>query len=95
MRRDESRHIAYGIFLLSRLIAEHGDEVWDTINRRMGELLPLALAIVTEVFDRYDEMPFGLELDEFVGFANSQFASRLARLERARSQTVDDILGDD
>jgi len=91
LKRDESRHIAYGVFLLSRLVAEHGEPVWEAIQHRMGELMPLAIGTIGEIFAAYDEMPFGLVLDDFVGFATSQFESRFARLERARSQTLEEI----
>ena len=37
VKRDESRHIAYGVYLLSRLVAED-PSVWDAIEQRMGEL---------------------------------------------------------
>jgi len=92
LKKDESRHIAYGVFLLSRLTAEHGDPVWEAIQRRMGELMPLAIGTISEIFDAYQEMPFGLELESFVGFASAQFESRLARLERARDLSLDSIL---
>lgn len=82
LTRDESRHIAYGVHLLTRLVEEHGDELLQAIHRRMGELLPTALAVVQEIFASYDEMPFGLRLEEFVDIATNQFASRLARIER-------------
>jgi ribonucleoside-diphosphate reductase beta chain len=91
LKRDESRHIAYGVYLLSRLVAEHGEPIWDAIQRRMGELMPLALGTIGEIFAAYDEMPFGLALDDFVGFATTQFESRFARLERARGQTLEEI----
>jgi ribonucleoside-diphosphate reductase beta chain len=93
LRRDEARHIAYGVFLLSRLIAEHGDEVWNTVEERLNELLPLAMGIVGEVFEPYAEPPFGLRIDEFAEFAMSQFGKRAARLEKARGQTLADVLG--
>ena len=84
VKRDESRHIAYGVYLLSRLV--HADPaLWDVIESRMNELLPVALGVVTETFALYDEMPFGLELDEFVGYATDQFGKRVARIERARA----------
>ena len=51
----------------------------------MNELLPLALGVVTETFSLYDPMPFGLELDEFVGYATGQFKKRYARIEGARA----------
>ena len=92
LKKDESRHIAYGVFLLSRLVAEHGEEVWEAIQSRMGELMPLAIGTIGEIFDAYQEMPFGLELEHFVNFASAQFESRLARLERARSQSLESVL---
>jgi ribonucleoside-diphosphate reductase beta chain len=91
LKRDESRHIAYGTYLLSRLIAEHGDPVWNAINSRMGELMPLAIGVITEIFDAYDGMPFGLELADFVDHATGQFQSRFMQLERARTQRLNDI----
>jgi ribonucleoside-diphosphate reductase beta chain len=93
LRRDEARHIAYGVYLLSRLVAEHGDAVWGTIEQRLNELLPLAMGIVGEVFEPYPVPPFGLKLEDFVDFALSQFSKRVARLEKARGQTLEDVLG--
>ena len=87
LKRDESRHIAYGVYLLSRLVAEHGDEVRTAVDRRMGELLPLALATIQEIFNTYEEMPFGLRLEDFVEYAMAQFQSRLGRIERATTGT--------
>lgn len=93
LRRDEARHIAYGVYLLSRLVAEHGDEVWGTIEGKLNELLPLAMGIVGEVFEPYPVPPFGLKLEDFADFALSQFGKRVARLEKARGQTLDEVLG--
>jgi ribonucleoside-diphosphate reductase beta chain len=93
LRRDESRHIAFGVYLLSRLLAEHGDEVWNTIEARLNELLPVAMGVVGEVFEAYETPPFGLRMEDFAGFAMSQFGKRLARLEKAREQTLADVLG--
>jgi len=81
IKRDEARHIAYGIFLLSRLIAEHTD-LWPVAQSRMLELLEPALGVVEETFALYDPMPFGLVLDDFLGFATSQFSKRMERIER-------------
>jgi len=90
LKLDESRHIAYGIFLLSRLLAEDPD-LWDVINDTMNDLLIPTLGIITEVFDAYDVMPFDLEEMEFIDFATSQFDKRYARLEKARSASLDDV----
>ena len=83
VKQDESRHIAYGIYLLARLAAEDGG-AWSVIQERMNELLPLALAIVSETFEPYEVPPFGLGEEEFVEYATSQFQKRLERIERAR-----------
>jgi ribonucleoside-diphosphate reductase beta chain len=92
LKRDESRHLAYGVFLLSRLVAEHGEPVWNAIEERMQELMPLTLESVEEVFAAYDVVPFGLQRDDFMAYAMTQFQNRLTRIEKARQQTVDEVL---
>ena len=91
LKSDEARHLAYGVFLLSRLVAEHGDGVWQVIERRMNALLPVALDLIREMFDRYDAMPFGLRLEEFSDFATAQFQRRFERIEKARRQTFEEV----
>ena len=80
VKQDESRHIAYGVHLLTRLVAaDHA--LWDVVEERMGALLPLALGVVEEGFARYgDTSPFGLEKDEIAAFAAGQFQARLERI---------------
>lgn len=94
LKQDESRHLAFGVYFLSRLTAEHGDEVWHAIESRMNEMLPLALGMIDEIFASYDELPFGLELSTFVNYATVQFQKRYARIERAREQSIDEIQAD-
>lgn len=89
LERDESRHIAYGVHLLERLIAAHGDPVWRAIQTRFEALLPLALGVVGEIFAAYDPMPFGLVPDDFLAHAVAQFERRLARLERVLGRAPD------
>ena len=85
IKRDESRHIAYGVHLLSRLAAAGGEEVWAAIQRRLTQLLPAAIGVIGELFSAYERMPFGLDLEEFTDYAQRQFASRVNRIERARA----------
>ncbi len=85
LKQDESRHLAYGVHLLSRLVAEHGEEVWEAIDARMNHLLPIALGMVDEVFDQYEELPFGLQKETFLNFATSQFQKRYQRVMQART----------
>jgi len=92
IKRDESRHIAYGVYLLSRLVAEEPD-VWDVIEARMQELFPYALGVVTETFEQYEGgvTPFGLELSTFADFAAAQFGKRYDRISRARGKSLAEI----
>jgi ribonucleoside-diphosphate reductase beta chain len=92
VKRDESRHLAYGVYLLSRLVAEHGERLWQEIQQRMEVLLPTAIGVIPEIFARYDVMPFGLRIEEFTDFAMLQFQHRFSRIERARGQTLDALL---
>ena len=82
---DEQRHLAYGLFVLSRLIGE-GPDVWQTISARMEELLPLTVGIVSEFFESYDPMPFGLSLEDTVQDAIARFATRWAALEEVKQR---------
>jgi len=82
---DEERHMAYGLFLLARLVAAD-DRVWDAIGRRMDALMPDTLGIVSEFFQPYDTMPFGLTLQATVEYAMARFAGRWASLEQARER---------
>lgn len=92
MMQDESRHIAFGVYLLSRLIAEHGDPVWHAIQERMNLLLPDALGVVQEVFEPYEpNMPFGLDKQEFLNYAMVQFTRRDNRLARARRLSLEQL----
>ena len=90
LKQDESRHIAYGVYLISRLIAAD-DALWDVAEATMNELLGPALGVVGDIFGSYAVMPFGLEEGVFADYAIDQFQKRLARIERARGATLEDI----
>lgn len=96
VKRDEARHIAYGIYLLARLV-QADPALWDVVEARMNELLPAARGVVEESFEGYDPVPFGLVPEEFVAYATGQFQKRYARIERARtaSSVAELELGDD
>lgn len=93
LRADESRHLAYGVYLLSRLVAEHGESVWQAIETRMSHLLPYALGVVQDIFTPYEKMPFGLEMESFLEFAMGQFQKRIQRVEKAQRQTLEEVNG--
>lgn len=91
LKQDESRHIAYGIYLLSRLVA--GDaNLWDVLEDQMNRLLPSALGVIGDVFAQYDPVPFGLVEEDFIDYGLAQFQKRLTRLEHARNMTPTEIV---
>ncbi|MFS8640332.1 MAG: R2-like ligand-binding oxidase [Symbiobacteriaceae bacterium] len=91
LQRDESRHIAYGVFLLSRLVAQD-DSVWFVIERRLNELLPYALGVTHEIYAAYgDDRPFDVDQEEFVNYAIKQFTLRSQRIEQARGKSLDEV----
>lgn len=92
IKRDESRHIAYGVYLLSRLVAEDED-VWPAIQERMEELRPLIEEIIRSGYEHYEGgiNPFGLRGSEFSEFAANQFRKRFERIARARQSTLAEI----
>jgi ribonucleoside-diphosphate reductase beta chain len=92
LKQDESRHIAYGIFLIARLLGAH-PHLWDVVEATMNELLEPALGVVGDVFGTYPAMPFGLDVMEFTDYALHQFNKRLERIERARVASADEIEG--
>jgi len=90
LKQDESRHIAYGIYLLSRLIVEHPD-LWDALQNQMNALLPYAVGVIGDAFAAYEVVPFGLVEDDFIEYAMTQFSKRAERLEKARSASLEEI----
>lgn len=92
LKQDESRHIAYGIFLISRLVAENGDDVWEAVESQMNKLIQPAMGQISEAYIRFgDNIPFGLDLNEATTYAMGQFQKRWARIERARNQSIEEI----
>lgn len=90
LKQDESRHIAYGVYLLSRLIAED-DSLWGLIEERMNELVLHAMGVIDEAFSCYEVVPFGLSHDEFLNYAMGQFQKRLDRVERSRGASLEAV----
>ena len=85
VQRDEARHMTYGVYYLARLVAE-APAVWRVIERRMNVLLAGALGIITEFFEPYRPVPFGLTLEDTVSYAMTRFARRSTRIERAKER---------
>lgn len=90
LKQDESRHIAYGVYLLSRLVSAQ-PELWDELQKQMNSLLPAAIGVIGETFGAYEVTPFGLVEEDFINYAMEQFSRRSERLEKARGASMDDI----
>ncbi|HEX6817811.1 MAG TPA: R2-like ligand-binding oxidase [Ktedonobacterales bacterium] len=89
VKRDESRHIAYAVYFISRLIAEHGDVAWRAFEERMGELAPVALQFYNN--PAAGESPFGIQREEVEAYATTQFRKRYDRIAKARGKTLAEI----
>ena len=60
----------------------------------MNELLVPALSMVNELFEgaeELEEIPFGLNIEEYLNYATMQFSKRYHRIQRARDQTVEQL----
>lgn len=90
LKQDESRHIAYGIFLLSRLLAAD-DSLWEVIEETMNRLLIPAIGVIGDAFTHYDPVPFGLVQQEFTDYAMGQFQKRFGRIVQARGASLAEI----
>lgn len=86
LKQDESRHIAYGIFLLNRLI-ETDPVLWTVLEETINDLFLPALGIISDALAPYDPVPFGLSEDMFIDYATTQFQKRIERLEPQNSSS--------
>lgn len=80
IKRDESRHIAYGVFLISRLVAQD-KSLWPVVEDRMNELFSAIQS---------DQQQNGTP-EAVRDYARQQFEKRLARIARARNQTLEQV----
>jgi len=81
LKQDESRHIAYALYLIERLLKENKKLV-EPLEKELEDLLYDATNIIQEIFSFYDDeqVPFGLEKEWFLNHAVKQFQKRLHAL---------------
>lgn len=79
LKQDESRHIAFGLYMINRLLDENPD-LGEELENTLEELLYDATNIIHEIFSQYDSVPFGLEKEWFLNHAIQQFQNRIAKL---------------
>lgn len=91
LHRDESRHVAFGMYFLSRLIIEHGNEAYGALLRRMSELKPLTEAATRDFVRSVRGCVPTTEEDELIRWSRQQFERRMQRLAKARTQRMADL----
>ena len=90
LKKDESRHIGYGTFLLQRLICEH-PHLFDFVAAKMAELAPLALRLNMEGTDDREVTSFGGDPEEIMNFTMKQLSVRMEILARAKDKKIEEI----
>ncbi len=80
IQRDESRHIAYGVFLISRLVAQD-KSLWPVVEDYMNRLFA---GIASNQEQNGTPAPVR-------AYARQQFEKRLARISRAREQSPEQV----
>ena len=89
IKRDESRHIGFGTFLLQRLISEDGDML-EYILRKLQELIPLAVEI-NQSASKAEYNPFGVAFADSLAFMEKQLNARVEVLKRAKGKTLEEV----
>lgn len=84
---DEARHIAYGVYLLSRLVAAD-DRIFGVVERRLSALMGPALGTFAA-----DQPRDPAVQADVLDFARRRFDARLNVIARARGRSVADIEG--
>lgn len=87
LKRDESRHIAYGTFLLQRLVCEH-PHLYDRITQKLNKLAPLSLQLNQE---GNDASAYDVPLEETMKFSQNQLSLRVEKVARAKGKTIEEI----
>jgi len=91
IKQDESRHIAYGIYLIARLIADD-EKLLDVFDAQMAELLPVGMTLIAEAFEEFaDNIPFNLKPDDYLGYSQLQYEKRYNRVRKAIGASLDDL----
>lgn len=79
LKRDESRHIAFGLYLIGRLLQDN-PHLKEEFEAEAARLVGMAIDVVDEIFEPYPVMPFNLEKSWFVEYAVGQFRKRMQKL---------------
>ncbi|MBM7660115.1 ribonucleoside-diphosphate reductase beta chain [Bacillus mesophilus] len=88
LKRDEGRHIAYGTFLLQRLISEQ-PHIFDLVASKMEQLTPLAIKLNQE--GMMEDSPFEVDFEETMNFTMKQLSVRMEILARSKGKRMEEI----
>lgn len=81
LQRDSTDLVEYGMLQLTRLLAVHGESIWDAINRRASGLKSVAAGAVTEALGDEALPLFGLAPGRVASEAVSRLETRLGRIK--------------
>ncbi|TLS36220.1 R2-like ligand-binding oxidase [Pseudalkalibacillus caeni] len=90
LKKDESRHIGYGTYLLQRLICEK-PSIYELVVKKMQELAPLSVKLNEEGMNGQEVTSFGGTLEDTVAFSQKQINARMEVIGRARYKSLDEI----
>lgn len=92
LQRDEARHIAFGMYFLSRLIVEHGNRAYKAFLDRMVELKPVVEGSTRDFMRCFELEPaLGIRTEELMRFSAQRFNTRVQAIMRARTQTLEEL----
>jgi ribonucleoside-diphosphate reductase beta chain len=91
LQRDESRHIAYGMYFLSRLIQENGESAFTAFLDRINELTPLVREATQVLARSLTSASDHLGARELIAVSQQTFVRRVQRIARARTATPADL----
>lgn len=82
IQRDEARHIAFGTYLIQRILSEH-PELDSVFEEEMESLREMAVGSARAVFGPHaDKMPFGLDSRTFDALGAELYRSRMNTVRR-------------
>ncbi|MEM0373678.1 MAG: hypothetical protein QXO96_03900, partial [Sulfolobales archaeon] len=96
---DESRHIAFGVYVISLMISEYGEEMYNVFINHYQKVAPLALGLVSWVPNRqWKEEDRGF-IDEYLNkqgvevieYARKMYETRMNIIQRARNLRPDQV----
>ncbi|MGB0383881.1 MAG: R2-like ligand-binding oxidase [Ardenticatenaceae bacterium] len=90
IKRDESRHIGFGVYFLSRHIVAD-PSMLEVVEGMLEELMPLLHALQDSGEDRDQANSFEFDYAASRAFTNRQYQKRIKRIQRAKGATMESL----